>query len=149
MTGNYYNFSNIRYAEPPVGELRFSEPLLPGSVNRTLDDGQRARICHQAYPKWLLEIYSKIYGIPAEVINMILMQDPRMSEDCLLLDVIVPVPVFERSSKKLTMNAQGSQGGQSYCSFTTAPIPSLYMYLVSGFFAENLNSVISYFSIHI
>ncbi|KAH0267037.1 hypothetical protein KCU71_g19646, partial [Aureobasidium melanogenum] len=29
VTGGYYNFSNIRYAAPPVGDLRFAAPQAP------------------------------------------------------------------------------------------------------------------------
>jgi hypothetical protein len=45
----YYNFSNIRYAAPPVGNLRFAQPVKP-AVNRTLNDGQQSVICSQASP---------------------------------------------------------------------------------------------------
>ncbi|KAF4539595.1 Carboxylesterase [Lasiodiplodia theobromae] len=71
--GNYYNFSNIPYAEPPLGDLRFRSPQLP-SVNRSvLNDGVVAGTGSTG-------------------------RDPMETEDCLLLDVVVPKKVFESNS---------------------------------------------------
>ncbi len=47
INGQYYNFSNIRYAEPPVGNLRFAAPVTP-KPDRTVQRGEVARICPQA-----------------------------------------------------------------------------------------------------
>lgn len=50
--GNYYNFSNIRFAAPPTGENRFRAPLAP-AINRThVQVGSPRRICAQADPSW-------------------------------------------------------------------------------------------------
>ena len=46
----YYNFSNIRYAQPPTGHLRFSAPAAPTVRNSTVNDGQQGVICPQANP---------------------------------------------------------------------------------------------------
>jgi carboxylesterase type B len=46
----YYNFSNIRYGQPPVGALRFSAPLAPQGRNTTINNGQQGVICPQAAP---------------------------------------------------------------------------------------------------
>lgn len=43
---SYLSFSNIRYAAPPTGALRFAAPVRP-SVNRTVQDGQMTSICSQ------------------------------------------------------------------------------------------------------
>ena len=51
-TGAFYNFSNIRYAAPPVGDLRFRAPQ-PPAVNRSVvQTGEPDRICPQAGPAW-------------------------------------------------------------------------------------------------
>ena len=51
-TGQTYNFSNIRYAAPPVGNLRFRAPQ-PPVINRTkVQTGSPDRICPQATPTW-------------------------------------------------------------------------------------------------
>ncbi|KAJ5206443.1 Carboxylesterase type B [Penicillium cf. griseofulvum] len=104
-----YNFTNIRYAAPPVGELRFQAPELPKQNREHVQNGSVGRICPQAAPLWSTKvqpafILSYFYGQsfsgstnissykykPAEL-------DPRTTEDCLFLDVVVPRKVFERA----------------------------------------------------
>lgn len=46
----YYNFSNIRFGNPPVGNLRFTAPTLPTTIDRDLNLGQHGAICPQASP---------------------------------------------------------------------------------------------------
>jgi hypothetical protein len=46
----YFNFSNIRYAQPPIGHLRFDGPVAPTVRNSTVNDGQQEVICPQANP---------------------------------------------------------------------------------------------------
>lgn len=41
-------FSNIRYAKPPTGGLRFRAPSPPRMVNRFVDQGLVGRVCPQA-----------------------------------------------------------------------------------------------------
>lgn len=53
-TGNFYNFSNIRYAAPPVGDLRFRAPQAPQRNRGQVQTGSPDRICAQADPAWLL-----------------------------------------------------------------------------------------------
>ncbi len=109
-----YNFSNIRYSEPPVGELRFRAPVPPRNRNKIIDQGKIGRVCPQASPGWvaaageLLPVYfaGKIFN--ASAFNSTLAdslsrppppQDPRVSEDCLFLNVIVPQKVFENAAR--------------------------------------------------
>ncbi|KUJ07184.1 alpha/beta-hydrolase, partial [Mollisia scopiformis] len=114
-TGNYYNFSNIRYARPPVGELRFSPPKHP-LVNRSVvNDGQDGRICPQGFVSWskerslFVDAYrtnpnniSSFTHVPAPGINTTAkppkQQDSRASEDCLFLDVLIPTNVYESAA---------------------------------------------------
>ena len=51
-SGNYYSFSNIRYAAPPVGDLRFRAPQSPAVNRDSIQTGQQDRICAQATPAW-------------------------------------------------------------------------------------------------
>ena len=51
-TGQFYNFSNIRYAAPPVGNLRFSAPQPPKKNRAHVQTGAGERICPQALPNW-------------------------------------------------------------------------------------------------
>lgn len=46
----YFNFSNIRFGQAPVGPLRFSAPLAPTGRNTTVNDGQNSVMCPQAGP---------------------------------------------------------------------------------------------------
>ncbi|EAT78135.1 hypothetical protein SNOG_14595 [Parastagonospora nodorum SN15] len=42
-TGNFYNFSNIRYAAPPVGNLRFAPPQAPAENRSAVNTGSTYR----------------------------------------------------------------------------------------------------------
>ncbi len=113
-TTETYNFTNIRYAQPPLGDLRFAAPVPPSGRNPNLQDGSVGAICPQAIPHWqaiaadfagawatnklpfdydaaaaALSNISSVY--PANL------ADPRISEDCLVLDVIVPRSSFDHS----------------------------------------------------
>ena len=112
-----YNFSNIRYAQPPVGSLRFRAPQPPAGRNEEVQVGSEGRICPQAAPEWTLvasqfvEAFvqgeasdfdtaaavetakqeSADSGQPAPLAD----GNPYITEDCLFLDVIVPSAVFD------------------------------------------------------
>lgn len=116
-TGGFYNFSNIRYAAPPTGELRFAAPQ-PPAVNRSaVQTGSQGRICPQADPAWLLiageyiPLYlsgnqttfnASSFASNSSAATTLPAQDPRSTEDCLFLDVVVPEAIF---------NARGSGYG--------------------------------------
>ena len=42
-TGRFYNFSNIRYAAPPIGNLRFAPPEAPAENRSSINDGSVGR----------------------------------------------------------------------------------------------------------
>ncbi|KAE8400882.1 Alpha/Beta hydrolase protein [Aspergillus pseudonomiae] len=109
-TTGLYNFSNIRYAAPPLGNLRFRAPL-PPKVNRAeVQTGALGRICPQATPIWsryIMPRFLKSYftnttfdSLDFSSCPVPLIQDPRTSEDCLFLDVVVPQKVFDRAQGK-------------------------------------------------
>lgn len=79
------NFSNIRYAAPPVDSLRFQLPEDPVN-NRSagVQNGTYGKICPQAYAPWQNSAF--VTSPPGEV----------ESEDCLFLDVLVPAEVWLR-----------------------------------------------------
>lgn len=81
----YYNFSNIRYAAPPVDSLRFQLPQDPVN-NRTagVQDGTYGKICPQSYTPWQ---NTKLVTAPPGELE---------SEDCLFLDVVVPDQVWNQ-----------------------------------------------------
>lgn len=133
MSGGYYNFSNIRFGEPPIGNLRFSKPIPPRGSSSSVDNGGIGRICPTALPAWLdigvpfLGAY--IDGRPfnftaanetfaVKKTTTVAPQDPRITEDCLFLDVMVPRKTFD--SAKVN-NSTGSPilvwiYGGGYCS---------------------------------
>ena len=123
-TGQYYNFSNIRFGAAPTGNLRFAAPIPPQGRNTTVNSGQTTAICPQADPAWLLTAEQFLSGVPlATLMNEssssspslsdLPKPDPRTSEDCLLLDVIVPVTIFNnRTGKYKRSGHHPSKGGQ-------------------------------------
>ncbi|KAH7371178.1 carboxylesterase family protein [Pyrenochaeta sp. MPI-SDFR-AT-0127] len=112
QTGGYYNFSNVRYAAPPVGDLRFRAPVPPESNRSAIQDGTTARICPNVRPTWMdaagryLYEYVTTGTFPAvkatnssSSTTSVRVKDSRETEDCLFLDVIVPQSIFSRAAK--------------------------------------------------
>ena len=110
-TGYYFN--NIRYAAPPTGENRFRAPQAPVTNRSVVQTGSPDRICPQAEPAWLLTAleYIPLYLAGQTVFNAssfntssaassgLPVQDPRTTEDCLFLDVVVPEGIFAKAGK--------------------------------------------------
>ncbi|KAI1440239.1 alpha/beta-hydrolase [Annulohypoxylon stygium] len=126
-TGGYYNFSNIRYAEPPVGNLRFREPVEPLSQGKcVVTDGSIGRVCPQSSGNWTIiaSEFAKSYlaGIPFDY-NLAesllsdsaaaVSSDPRTTEDCLFLDVIAPQSAFAGNTSSLPVLVWVYGGGYS------------------------------------
>jgi hypothetical protein len=110
----YYNFSNIPFAAPPIGHLRFKAPRPPLRRNRKIPNkGDQPKICPQATTGWnavtanfffayaqLLATgqTSRLDAVP--VLNRsqvsIFNYKPKVgeSEDCLYLDVLVPDAIY-------------------------------------------------------
>lgn len=90
-TGAYYNFSNIRYAAPPIGKLRFADPA-PPLFQQTVQDGSVGYICFQSAPGYfggaVGGLGDLIRSFPVDVSSQ------KPSEDCLFLDVMAPVKLF-------------------------------------------------------
>ena len=110
--------SKIRYGQPPTCDLRFAPPQ-PPLVNRTsVNDGQVGRICPQGAVQWateggefFIDAYyggkgnvSDVTNVPPPDINNTGVapgpQDSRTSEDCLLLEVIVPKTLYEKPASR-------------------------------------------------
>jgi carboxylesterase type B len=126
-TNGLYSFSNIRYAAPPTGKNRFNAPQPPAQNRSTVQFNRSESICPQANPLWnlqaqafLLQYFKGIrsfnqsdfdLGLPSNFtidnINLdtfdtsiIPTIDPRTTEDCLFLDVVVPQKIFKKKAKK-------------------------------------------------
>ncbi|KKY23188.1 putative carboxylesterase family protein [Phaeomoniella chlamydospora] len=115
-TGQFYNFSNIRYAQPPIGELRWAPPVSPTGRNTTTNDGTSfGPICPQAIPGWIIIaeefVASYVLGTTDEFnytsaleaankFNATYSPSSGTSEDCLFLDIFVPKSIFDSSAKR-------------------------------------------------
>lgn len=91
-TGAYYNFSNIRYAAPPIGDLRWRAPQDPMTDNRNVQDGSLGFICPQAAPLWFSRGNTALGNLSAVIPPSASSQTEN--EDCLFLDVIAPTKSF-------------------------------------------------------
>ncbi|KAI9867824.1 MAG: hypothetical protein M1813_007646 [Trichoglossum hirsutum] len=108
-TGNYFNFTNIRYAAPPLGDLRFAAPVPPEN-NRSagIQDGEYGPFCPQAAsPAWEDTARSFLKSLSQGQTNFtppplnltIPAPDPGESEDCLFLDVLTPKDILQSAGK--------------------------------------------------
>ncbi|PUU72351.1 Alpha/Beta hydrolase protein [Tuber borchii] len=80
QTYDFYHFRNIRYAAPPLGDLRFRKPQppLPQAGIQNGDVSFVESTCHQTWPPFLgTTPFGDDFGV----------------EDCLYLDVYVPTCV--------------------------------------------------------
>ncbi len=111
-TGNYYNFSNIRYAQPPIGQLRFAKPVPPEQDGPPqVNNGSEGRICPGVIPCWetvqdafveanltaqpfnFSAALAQEYG--SNCTTTVPPRDTATSEDCLFPDVMVPGAIFD------------------------------------------------------
>ncbi|KZN84710.1 Secreted lipase [Penicillium chrysogenum] len=118
-TGQLYQFTNIRYAQPPLGDLRFAAPVAPTGRNPVVQTGNVSYICPQAGPAWGVISnsfqsayisndlsrfnYTHLAEMAPEILPTLISElnyGTAVSEDCLFLDVTVPKQVFNRSSRK-------------------------------------------------
>lgn len=98
-TGNYYLFSNVPYAQQPIGDLRFQKPVLPTGTNSTVNDGGSSDIeCMQAYPGWVVDLQAASYGVDATTMATILYNTGAQTESCLVLDIYVPETIYALGS---------------------------------------------------
>ena len=75
-----YSYFNIPYAKPPVGPLRFKDPLPYGGWEGVREATKCGNVCPQ--DKFLLTF--------AKNFNEIYKRSPPQSEDCLSMNVMVP-----------------------------------------------------------
>ena len=122
-----YNFTNIRFAQPPVGNLRWMPPVAPTGRNAQVQNGGNLQIwCPQAAPAWGLiaanfsvawiEGKGNDFNFNASYAALLAMAtanpaalsaapDPRQKEDCLFLNVFAPQAGFNK-----TLPATGKGG---------------------------------------
>ncbi|KAL9074453.1 MAG: hypothetical protein Q9161_002241 [Pseudevernia consocians] len=103
--GDIYTFKNIRFAAPPVGELRWAKPAAP-ETETDIQDGSYGPICIQAPLKGPQLTGAGASSPLGEAANQFLAGIPvpyfaNASEDCLFLDIYVPAAAVENPSVKL------------------------------------------------
>ncbi|KAJ4423137.1 hypothetical protein N0V82_002266 [Gnomoniopsis sp. IMI 355080] len=113
-TGNYYIFSNVPYADQPVGDKRFQKVGLPSGSSSTVNNGSTDQICYQAYPQWIIEEEAEAYGLSDEEMEEILYSAAGQTEACLLLNVYVPTGVFASNSSEAPVLIWIHGGGFTY-----------------------------------
>lgn len=102
----FYTFANIPYAKPPKDQLRFAKPQRPDPIEKKADkpvnEGSSYRVCHQTTGKWFTPAQDFIGAWALGDISKYTKPPtdngpeeppaklPNASEDCLLLDVVVP-----------------------------------------------------------
>lgn len=123
-TGDYYTFSNIRFAQAPVGPLRFKAPQPPLTDRSVVQDGSNLNpSCPAATPNWIGAAYQFIGPyLAGQTVNTSNLQIPpatrpnvpapgpgEVPEDCLFLDVVTPKKIFDAANSTGTL-APGSFG---------------------------------------
>ncbi|RFN54486.1 carboxylesterase family protein [Fusarium flagelliforme] len=108
-----YKFSNIRYAQPPTGNLRFRAPVPPLTNRDVIQTGEEVRACPQGIPLWQARAvkptakYSNgkefnLQNWEADIKNYTPTAGkppPPTTEDCLFLDVHVPRKVLDNAKE--------------------------------------------------
>ncbi|KAF2789984.1 alpha/beta-hydrolase [Melanomma pulvis-pyrius CBS 109.77] len=106
----YYNFSNIRYAAPPVGNLRWRAPQAPKVDRKTVQKGEKAVTCPNG-PVWWAATANEFLPAylsgapynptprPPPTDEELTQQLPSATEDCLFLDVFAPKKVFDKAGR--------------------------------------------------
>lgn len=84
-TNEVYTFRNIRYAAPPVGELRWQKPIPPTKASE-VQDRQESIACTQPPSDEVRTVGGAVVG--------------KGSEDCLFLDLTIPEKVVRGDKKE-------------------------------------------------
>ncbi|KAI0131822.1 Alpha/Beta hydrolase protein [Xylariales sp. AK1849] len=111
ISGQYYNFSNIRYAAPPLGSLRFTAPEPPlYSRDLGIQDGTVGYNCPQSMAAWVFSMdeYGNHINQTGNITYEIPPHGADENEDCLFLDVLVPEAVLSNAG-----SSRGSKRGAS------------------------------------
>lgn len=90
-TRNYNEFRNIPFAKPPVGDLRFHQPIPYGGWGDTYDATRFGPSCIQS-----------VNGVVDQYVP-----NTNTSEDCLVLNIYVPSGSSESNAKSVIIWVHG------------------------------------------
>ena len=141
-----YKWKNIRFAAPPVGDLRWAKPA-PPPKNPTVQDGSYGPQCPQASLKGLNVVGSAAgtpLGVAIDKITAELLSPGTAagSEDCLFLDIFVPgAAVRSPSTTRLPVIHWFFGGGYIFGSKDQLE-PALPFYDGTGMISQSGNNVI-------
>lgn len=98
---NYLAFKNIPYAEPPVGELRFLEPIPLTSWNEEINNGSTSRVCPQMQVGWVPEAFKFLQDFAEDDENLNNWKTPINPKD--YGDMLTPpdgskIPLYNQDS---------------------------------------------------
>ncbi|KAF5330005.1 hypothetical protein D9611_010515 [Ephemerocybe angulata] len=115
------DFLGIRYAAPPVGNLRFREPQAPAAVKGVQVANKQPNICSQGvFGTNSVSPYrgSNFTGTSTSLTERDV-EIPPVSEDCLFLNVVVPGTNIKSSTKRpVVVWIHGGGYGQGSASWT-------------------------------
>ncbi|KAI1388022.1 Alpha/Beta hydrolase protein [Hypoxylon trugodes] len=140
-----YTFKNVRYAAPPVGDLRWAKPAPP--LNESgIQDGSKGHSCVQAAPNGLNLLGTGNQSPVGGAINQFLGGIPIPifsggSEDCLFLDMYVPGKAIKNPSQKLPVVVFVYGGGYVFGSKDSLQ-PELPFYDGTGLVTQSGNNMI-------
>jgi carboxylesterase type B len=146
LTGNpRYIFRNVRFAAPPVGNLRWAKPA-PPQPNSTLHDGSYGPKCVQSAVSGLNLVGPGNTSPVGAAINQFLGGIPVPlfqggDEDCLFLDVYVPGKALKNPNLKLPVAVWIYGGAYLFGSKDTLQ-PELPFYDGSGIIGKANNNMI-------
>jgi hypothetical protein len=73
--------------------------VAPAGNSKPINDGSIERICPQGYGEWFVDSFAPSVGLKPDQLEQLLVGDPRVTTDCLFLDVFVPQSVFDARKK--------------------------------------------------
>jgi len=92
-------YSNVRYAQNPVGDLRWAAPVAPEKIDGGLPvfNGSEGHSCYQAIPHWVIDALQKQPGNKDWDWEKAY-RTSTDGDDCLFLDVATPLEVVENET---------------------------------------------------